>query len=100
MNFNWKKWLPIILIIFYFPLEAQILGFVDDFENCSLDTTWKGELKTLWGDDWYPGIFTLSEQGGFLKIAYDRKSSDGEWPAFYFTPPELISVDHLSLIHI
>ena len=94
MNFNWKRWLPIILILFCLPLEAQILGFVDDFENGSLDTTWKGELKTLWGDDWYPGIFTLSEQGGFLKIAYNRKSSDGEWPAFYFTPPELISVNH------
>jgi hypothetical protein len=93
MNRNWKRWLPIILILFCLPLKAQILGFVDDFENGSLDTTWNGVVDTLWGT-WDPGIFNLSEQDGFLKIAYTRTSADRDWPAFYFDAPELIRVDH------
>jgi len=96
MNCNWKRWLTIIVVLFTLPIKAQILGFVDDFENGSLDTTWNGTVNTLWYNDWYPTIFNLTESEGILQVAYNRTPADSiyPWPAFYFEPPEVIRVDH------
>ena len=84
----------LIIMLSTISLFGQIPGFTDDFEDGSLDTLWNDSLMTLWHSDWYPDIFNLTESEGVLEVAYDRKSTDSDWPAFYFTPPEVINVAH------
>jgi len=82
----------LLILLSAIALCAQIPDFRDDFEDGKLDTLWNEDLDTLWHADWYPGIFTLTESEGILQIAYSRTVDDGDWPAFYFTPPENINV--------
>ena len=80
-----------LLLIFTLPLFSQITGFTDDFEDGSLDTTWNGQVYTLW-DTEDSTIFHLSEGEGLLRIDYTRTASDRDWPVFFITPPENIDV--------
>ncbi len=72
-------------------LFGQITGFIDDFQNGSVDTTWGGTVYRLW-DTEDTSIFHISESGGRLEIGYVRKSTDRSWPCMFFTPPEDIDV--------
>ena len=71
----------LIIMLSTISLFGQIPGFTDDFEDGSLDTLWNDSLMTLWHSDWYPSIFNLTESEGVLEVAYDRKSTDSDWPA-------------------
>ena len=80
-----------LLMLFAQALFGQITGFIDDFENGSVDTTWGETLHRLW-DTEDTSIFHISEDNGVLTIGYDRKSTDRAWPCMFFTPPENIDV--------
>ena len=85
------RYIIILIMVFTVSLSAQIMGFLDNFEDGSLDTLWNDELHILWDTEDY-GIFHLSEQNGELNIEYTRTTDDRPWPCMYFTPPEVIDV--------
>jgi hypothetical protein len=87
----------VIFSIFYLPLFSQLTGFFDDFEDGSVDTLWDGSVHTLWKAD-HPGTFGITEDGGYLNIAYTRSAGSGEWDNFNFTPPDSIDVSENPLI--
>jgi len=72
-------------------LFGQITGFIDDFQDGSVDTTWNGTVYRLW-DTEDTSIFHISEGNGVLSIGYVRKSTDRSWPCMFFTPPEIMDV--------
>lgn len=72
-------------------LFGQITGFIDDFQDGSVDTTWNGTVSRLW-DTEDTSIFHISEGNGVLSIGYVRKSADRSWPCMFFTPPENMDV--------
>lgn len=84
--------LPLIIILFV-PLTAssQITGFIDDFEDASIDTLWNGQAHTLWNNI-SPGTYSLTEQNGVLEIGYTRDSNSGANDHIRFIPPEGIDI--------
>ena len=83
--------LSALFVLINFPLFPQSTGFFDDFEDGSVDTIWNDSIHTLWKAD-HPGTFGISEDSGFLNIAYTRTAESGEWDNFNFTPPDSIDV--------
>ena len=79
------------------PLFSQLSGFFDDFEDGSVDTIWNDSTYTLWMAD-HPGTFGITENDGFLNIAYTRTAESGIWDDFNFTPPEQIDVSNNPVI--
>ncbi len=79
--------------IAFIPLtvSSQIFGFVDDFEDSSLDTLWEGETHTLWSVGGL-NTYNLTESNGVLGISYSRNSNSGLNDSFQFTPPSGIDV--------
>lgn len=73
------------------PLFSQLTGFLDDFEDGSVDTLWNASEHTLWIAD-HPGTFGITESEGYLNLAYTRTAESWEWDNFNFTPPEMINV--------
>jgi len=80
-----------VFLLSWSAVFGQITGFIDDFQDGSVDTTWNGTTCRLW-DTEDTSIFHISEGDGILNIGYVRKSTDRIWPCMFFTPPENIDV--------
>lgn len=73
--------LAIILLFLVTPVISQ--GFVDSFENGTVDTSWGMDSS---------GVYNATEQDGKMKIDYTRTADNGTYEAFAFFPPEGIDV--------
>ncbi len=72
-------------------IAQNLTGFVDTFDNGSLDTLWSGSRVPLWVAD-FTHTFSLEESGGVLNIQYTRDAQSDQWDQFYFQPPDSIDV--------
>jgi hypothetical protein len=86
-----------LLLLIYGPVFSQLTGFYDNFEDGSVDTLWNASVHTLWKAD-HTATFGITENNGFLNIAYTRTAESGIWDDFNFTPPEEINVSNNPVI--
>ena len=81
--------LTALFMLISLPLFSQLSGFFDDFEDGSVDTIWNDSTYTLLMAD-HPGTFGITENDGFLNIAYTRTAESAaadKKAAWKHTPP-------------
>ena len=86
----------LFLLIFSNPGYSQRVGFTDDFENGTLEFTFRGNQGNrppfvIWGTD-TKNTYQLSESGGVLKTGFKRIEGHGAYDRFTFRPFRAISV--------
>jgi hypothetical protein len=89
--------LLILLILSIHNGMSQRRGFIDDFEDGTLEFTWRRGQNNrppvlLWGTV-TPVTYGLSEADGVLKIDYSRNEGVGAFDKFTFNPLRAIDVN-------
>ena len=80
-----------ILMVFFWPqVISQGRGYTDDFENGTLEFTWRRAQNNrppylIWRTI-TPGTYSLSEADGVLKVDYEKKEGVGAFDKFTFRP--------------
>ncbi len=85
---NRLKLVQIIVFTFSISVTAQVTGFIDDFNDGSIEG-WKADHERT---------FQLTNENNTLKVNYTRTSSSEPWDNFNFTPPQTIDISGKPII--
>ncbi len=85
-----------LILLFFTPGYAQRIGFTDDFENGSLEFSFRNNQGNrppfvIWGTE-TKKTYNLTETGGTLNIGFSRPEGHGAFDRFNFRPFRAISV--------
>ncbi len=103
-RFAKKYFVPVIktMLVFVFsillcsPVFSQRIGFTDNFDDGSMELTFRSNQGTLppvkiW-ETMTPGTYNLAEKDSVLKIRYSKTEGIGAFDHFTFTPFRALNV--------